>query len=288
MTEDNALRVLQLSDCCTAQDIRQAYRHLVKVWHPDRFGTDQSLQRKAERQLQEVNQAYAVLRSRPQRYRAKPQAAQHPPAQSPPAGRPRTPRPTHALIPLIGGGVALGLVSVVLVVLAGWAVSRWTPSDAPVAKAAKGEDKELPSAPTTRRKLARQHMRPETGVDLIAPNMSGAGSIVLRNSGSRDAVVVLAEGFQQRRATYIRTGQQAQLVDVAPGLYRVSITTGQNWDGSRFTEDAAYEVLTNPVRFAESEQTGTTEHTRLTITVSSMVQNMVGVRPTAPFYVEHR
>jgi hypothetical protein len=58
-----ALDVLALRPGATSVEIKEAYRDLVKVWHPDRFGSDARLRRKAEDKLKEINKAYRVLQS---------------------------------------------------------------------------------------------------------------------------------------------------------------------------------------------------------------------------------
>jgi hypothetical protein len=58
-----ALDLLGLRPGATASEIKEAYRDMVKVWHPDRFGNDLRLRQKAERQLKLINEAYRVLRS---------------------------------------------------------------------------------------------------------------------------------------------------------------------------------------------------------------------------------
>jgi hypothetical protein len=58
-----ALDVLALRPGATSVDIKEAYRDLVKVWHPDRFGSDARLRQKAEDKLKEINKAYRVLQS---------------------------------------------------------------------------------------------------------------------------------------------------------------------------------------------------------------------------------
>lgn len=63
MLPDEALEALGLGPDATAAEIKEAYRDLVKVWHPDRFGTDLRLRRKAEEKLQQINLAYRVLQS---------------------------------------------------------------------------------------------------------------------------------------------------------------------------------------------------------------------------------
>jgi hypothetical protein len=58
-----ALDVLALRPGATLVEIKEAYRDLVKVWHPDRFGSDARLRQKAEDKLKEINKAYLVLQS---------------------------------------------------------------------------------------------------------------------------------------------------------------------------------------------------------------------------------
>jgi len=58
-----ALDVLALRPGATSVEIKEAYRDLVKVWHPDRFGSDPRLRQKAEDKLKLINRAYQVLES---------------------------------------------------------------------------------------------------------------------------------------------------------------------------------------------------------------------------------
>lgn len=55
------LRVLDLRPVATAKDIKNAYRTLSKVWHPDRFQADPKLQTVAQEKLKEINVAYDWL-----------------------------------------------------------------------------------------------------------------------------------------------------------------------------------------------------------------------------------
>lgn len=58
-----ALDVLALRPGATPVEIKEAYRDMVKVWHPDRFGSDPRLRQKAEEKLKQINKAYQVLES---------------------------------------------------------------------------------------------------------------------------------------------------------------------------------------------------------------------------------
>jgi DnaJ-class molecular chaperone len=55
--------VLELDRDATIEDARQAYKDLVSVWHPDRFGNNPRLKRKAERKLLELNLAFEKVQS---------------------------------------------------------------------------------------------------------------------------------------------------------------------------------------------------------------------------------
>lgn len=54
--------VLEIQPGADAEEIKQAWRDLVQVWHPDRFASNPRLQEKASRKIQQINQAYDELR----------------------------------------------------------------------------------------------------------------------------------------------------------------------------------------------------------------------------------
>jgi len=58
---DRWYEILGLEPGATPDKVKQAYRDLAKVWHPDRFLNDPRLQKKAEEKLKEINQAYEKL-----------------------------------------------------------------------------------------------------------------------------------------------------------------------------------------------------------------------------------
>ncbi len=59
------LRVLELERGTSQEEIKQSYRRLVMVWHPDRFATDTELRTFAENRCKQINLAYEFLRSVP-------------------------------------------------------------------------------------------------------------------------------------------------------------------------------------------------------------------------------
>jgi hypothetical protein len=56
-------QILEIEPGASKEDIRQAYKDLAKVWHPDRFSNDPKLQQKAEEKLKQINAAYTFLKS---------------------------------------------------------------------------------------------------------------------------------------------------------------------------------------------------------------------------------
>jgi DnaJ-like protein/Sel1 repeat-containing protein len=54
-------QVLEIEVGVSLEEVKQAYRELVKVWHPDRFQNDPKLQYKAQEKLKQLNAAYSVI-----------------------------------------------------------------------------------------------------------------------------------------------------------------------------------------------------------------------------------
>jgi len=55
--------ILELNPDASIDEVKQVYKDLVNIWHPDRFSTKPRLKQKAEKKLKEVNQAYETLKS---------------------------------------------------------------------------------------------------------------------------------------------------------------------------------------------------------------------------------
>lgn len=54
-------KVLELENGASLEQVKQAWREMVKVWHPDRFPNDFKLQQKAQERIKEINRAYKIL-----------------------------------------------------------------------------------------------------------------------------------------------------------------------------------------------------------------------------------
>lgn len=63
MDLQRCFEVLELDRDASLDEVKQAYKDLVNVWHPDRFSNNPRLRRKAEEKLKEANLAYKGVRS---------------------------------------------------------------------------------------------------------------------------------------------------------------------------------------------------------------------------------
>ena len=55
------LEILELKNANSLIQVKQAYRDLVHVWHPDRFSSNSRIQERAEEKMREINIAYEKL-----------------------------------------------------------------------------------------------------------------------------------------------------------------------------------------------------------------------------------
>ena len=57
------IEILGLKSGASQEEVNQAHRDLVNVWHPDRFVGNPRLQKKAEEKSKEINAAYEYIKS---------------------------------------------------------------------------------------------------------------------------------------------------------------------------------------------------------------------------------
>jgi hypothetical protein len=303
MTESDALRILNLQAGCSAEQARQAYLDLVKVWHPDRFRSDERLTARAERELRDINEAYAVLQASGGRSRqsgtAKPPGAEwQPPEPDPPfAARPSSTdagvtqsHPSLARSIVMGVGLGLVVTGVLTVMLLVTRDRQGSPAVAETTAAplprssTNGSQATAERLPPIASRNALEAPRPDSGTEMLQPQRSGGGSLVVSNASRRDAVIALETPTGYERAVYVRAGEQVTLGNVATGTYRVQMMVGQNWISGRFTRDIAYQELDEPITFAESSDGRTTEYTKLTVSLQPVATGE-GMRPARPFRI---
>jgi len=63
MTVRRSFQVLELAPGASLNDVRQAYKDMANIWHPDRFSGNPRLQHKAEQKLKEINAAHETLKA---------------------------------------------------------------------------------------------------------------------------------------------------------------------------------------------------------------------------------
>jgi DnaJ domain len=73
-------QLLELDQTASLDEMKQAYKDLVMVWHPDRFGQNLRLRQKAESKLKQFNEAYEHLKQ----WYTRPEKGKKPPSSSAP------------------------------------------------------------------------------------------------------------------------------------------------------------------------------------------------------------
>lgn len=238
--------------------MRATYRELVKVWHPDRFINDATLRAKADRRLQEINRAYAVLQDRAEIVDLTPEALRHPDVAPPPSG-PQSTAARWSLATLVTIGPLIGApVGVMIVIL--------VRADVPT-EPAEGTDLSV--------------LRPLSGTDLLATPLTGGGLLTVLNADRRDTVLVFVDAGLQRRAVYVRAGERLQMLDVAPGAFRIWVASGRQWSRDHFVADQVFQELNAPLTFTEDRSA------MRTITIGAPgTTNVTPLRASSPFVLD--
>ena len=61
MDIEKCFEILRVSSRSSSDEVKQAYRDLVNVWHPDRFSHNDRLRKKAEEEMQRINLAHQEI-----------------------------------------------------------------------------------------------------------------------------------------------------------------------------------------------------------------------------------
>ena len=98
MPVHEALEHLDLTTDATEADVKRSYKDLARIWHPDRFQSDERLEKKAEEQIKVINEARSVALAYVKKHghfrfvnkaRARQTAQQQPPPPPPPKPPPK-------------------------------------------------------------------------------------------------------------------------------------------------------------------------------------------------------
>lgn len=117
-----SLRVLGLEPGASSREIVQAYKDLVRVWHPDRLGSDADLQARAQEKLKEITRAYETLQAAGYGAGRAGRTEGRRPAGSPPPRRPAAapgPRPPGLSESIPGWVWIAGLLVLIVAVRSG-------------------------------------------------------------------------------------------------------------------------------------------------------------------------
>lgn len=293
--------ILGVTDSSSAEQIREAYLDLVKVWHPDRFPSGSRLRLKAEDKLKEINAAYELIATsaaqrsgpRPQPPRAPSSRRDSQPGPAPVASSsPRPARPRRSSpVWLVGCLVALwGAASA-------WdsylsrnsssqlSVVRYSPSDAdPLPpEPAQGTSpilrrRPLPSTPApTPASAAPPSFRceaeiapPTSGAEIGGRHRGGLGSLTIKNGSESDAIAVVLDAttHQPRRAIYIRRGEIGLVSSMPVGSYIVRFQLGDTWlESRRFCNISSTSEFEDRIDFTERRSNTGTEFSRVELTL---------------------
>ena len=200
MDRDRALKILGLAPGASAETIREAYRDLAKVWHPDRFPNDERLRAKANERLKEINEAYAALQRDPPISSAPPRSdAAGTPHWAPPPSGVRGASPTRPPVPSWVWGV--GVTALLAGAGLAW-ISRPQPEpdatreavDPPPPTPAAASALESPSA-TPRNEIAPAAAKPPASSDIPAaspfPEAPGRGTSWFTVGSTTDEVLAV-------------------------------------------------------------------------------------------------
>ena len=178
----------------------------------------------------------------------------------------------------VGTGIVVGAsVGVLIAIVA----ALWFGFQGPAATV--GEPSTLDDTTSDLQPGAATPQRPATGADILPPDKTGGGSLILQNVGNLDTVVVLADDTSYARAVYVRSGERVTIPNVAAGTFEVLMMLGRNWNADRLTEAATFQQIDQPIEFVERNAGSSTEYTQLTVSIEPWTPGLLGVRATAPF-----
>jgi curved DNA-binding protein CbpA len=249
-----ALDVLALRPGATAVEIKEAYRDMVKVWHPDRFGSDPRLRQKAEDKLKQINKAYQILVSGSapgETHTAKPEGEARSKGDVSPRSSTTSPIPqsgrARSRRSSVGVGWLYACVGIVLGLMAGYvaleheSIQGATPTPAsvqPVEASGEPAAAKIPAMPTPRVAAEREMSSTElpgrnvAPKDSVRPSRSTSAQFSVRQlSGAETDQLESACSKLKDTAAY-QTCVKAQLdrITNAPGQPDLSALNGVEYE----------------------------------------------------------
>jgi hypothetical protein len=215
MSRAECFRALGVEPDTSWEVIQQAYKDLVRVWHPDRFQSDPQLQDRAGRQLQTINAAYFELKNSHIFRELRTETAPQPK----PPGAHRFTRDARFRRPLKAAW--LGVICLALLAIGSLLVNALR----------------VPAPDLT---ILQDHaatvalVTPANGTELLRTRMSGASELWVSNETNQDvlATLVLAGTESPVRAIYVQAKNKVCIRHIAPGLYDLLAEMGENWDAN--------------------------------------------------------
>ncbi len=295
-TLDHHYRVLGLTPRASAEDVKEAYRDLAQVWHPDRFSANSRLQMKAADRFREISAAYRALCP-----------AHQPSVTSIVPEEPLNANPDSPNRDKFRGSVwridlrfhlavlahrlwgaretapyFFGVIAVFIVVLyAARYYSRAVYVPIAVADQFRVEALGPPNTPPQTKEFSatRGHrsvgQRPRVatepvanGAELIPPRgTQGIGEIRVVNRADLDAVAAIASEGHPRvalRQVYIRAASEVLLQGIGPGSYYLTIVIGSNWQPRSlgFAEQASKPEVLGPFPFWQIQNANSAQSQR--------------------------
>jgi len=226
-------QVLGVTPQATEDEIRQAYRNLVHVWHPDRFVAPH-LKALAEEKLKEINTAYESLDAA--------RGSEFDQPSDPNSSG--TPPPEPAVLPkrALSKWMPLAVTLATVLIIAGffYLVGR-NGSRAPSKQVQTSAVDNIPpphevrpAVPKPRKasQPAEAPTQPETGLLEEAQPPFGAGRLTVSNDTDLDVytrLILKTKTPKQLLAIYIRSGESFSVTRLAVGEYMLYEDAGRGW-----------------------------------------------------------
>ena len=99
--------------------------------------------------------------------------------------------------------------------------------------------------------------RPVTGYVTALGPANGHGQLTVENGTNNDGVVILTLNEKPVAAAYIRAGDSFTIKDISDGIYYLYFSTGVDWNGDRFVNQASYQRFDDSIPFTTSATTYT-------------------------------